>query len=28
MNARLTQDFSERDVATVVRFLKAILERF
>jgi DNA-binding MarR family transcriptional regulator len=28
MNARLTQDFSERDVATVARFLKAILERF
>jgi DNA-binding MarR family transcriptional regulator len=28
LNARLTQGFSERDVATVGRFLNAILERF
>ncbi|HUH83970.1 MAG TPA: MarR family transcriptional regulator [Stellaceae bacterium] len=28
MNARLTQDFSERDIATVARFLNAIRERF
>ena len=28
LNARLTHDFSERDVAAVARFLNAILERF
>jgi MarR family transcriptional regulator, organic hydroperoxide resistance regulator len=28
LNARLTGDFSERDIATVARFLDAILERF
>ena len=28
LNTRLTGDFSERDVATVARFLDAILERF
>jgi DNA-binding MarR family transcriptional regulator len=28
MNARLTGDFSERDIATVVRFLDTIIERF
>jgi DNA-binding MarR family transcriptional regulator len=28
LNARLTHGFSERDVATVARFLNAILERF
>ena len=28
LNARLTADFSEREVATVARFLNAILERF
>ncbi len=28
LNARLTEDFSARDVATVGRFLDAILERF
>jgi DNA-binding MarR family transcriptional regulator len=28
LNARLTQDFSERDVATVARFLDSILTRF
>ena len=28
LNTRLTGDFSERDIATVARFLDAILERF
>lgn len=28
LNARLTQDFSERDIDTVARFLGAILDRF
>jgi len=28
LNARLTADFSEREIATVGRFLDAILERF
>jgi DNA-binding MarR family transcriptional regulator len=28
LNARLTGDFSEREIATVARFLDAILERF
>ena len=28
LNMRLTGDFSERDIATVARFLDAILERF
>jgi hypothetical protein len=28
LNTRLTQDFSERDIATVARFLNTILERF
>jgi MarR family transcriptional regulator, organic hydroperoxide resistance regulator len=28
LNARLTGDFSEREIATVARFLEAILERF
>jgi DNA-binding MarR family transcriptional regulator len=28
LNARLTDDFSEREIATVARFLDAILERF
>jgi DNA-binding MarR family transcriptional regulator len=28
LNARLTADFSERELATVARFLEAILERF
>ena len=28
LNARLTADFSEREIATIARFLNAILERF
>lgn len=28
LNARLTADFSEREIATIARFLDAILERF
>jgi DNA-binding MarR family transcriptional regulator len=28
LNARLTGDFSEREIATVARFLDAIIERF
>ena len=28
LNARVTEDFSERDIATVARFLNAVLERF
>jgi DNA-binding MarR family transcriptional regulator len=28
LNARLTADFSERELATIARFLDAILERF
>ena len=28
LNTRLIQDFSERDIATVGRFLNAIIERF
>jgi DNA-binding MarR family transcriptional regulator len=28
LNARLTSDFSEREIATVARFLDTILERF
>jgi DNA-binding MarR family transcriptional regulator len=28
LNARLTEDFSERDIAVIARFLGAILERF
>jgi len=28
LNARLTEDFSEREIAAVARFLEAILERF
>ncbi len=28
LNARLTADFSEREIATVARFLDAIVERF
>jgi DNA-binding MarR family transcriptional regulator len=28
LNSRLTQDFSEREIATVARFLSATLERF
>jgi len=28
LNARLTQDFSDREIATVARFLGSILERF
>jgi len=28
LNARLTKDFSEREIATVARFLGAILDRF
>jgi DNA-binding MarR family transcriptional regulator len=28
LNARLTSDFSEREIATIARFLNAILERF
>jgi MarR family transcriptional regulator, organic hydroperoxide resistance regulator len=28
LNARLTQDFSEREIATIARFLGAVLERF
>jgi len=28
LNARLTEDFNEREIATVARFLNAILERF
>jgi DNA-binding MarR family transcriptional regulator len=28
LNARLTEGFDEREIATVARFLKSILERF
>jgi len=28
LNARLTADFSEREIATIARFLNAILDRF
>jgi DNA-binding MarR family transcriptional regulator len=28
LNARLTSDFSEREIATVARFLDALIERF
>ncbi len=28
LNARLTADFNEREIATIARFLNAILERF